>query len=218
MGRIAKNLKQLGPGIVAGLALSATGVQAKLIDVTGPASTAGALAEIIAAPAGVLNGNVLNDGQQGFDEAQGVTTSVVHNMDNGRSIAIGTTVDSHMIFLNRNGNSRIDHNDVIWTFSGEILGVMSDRGGLLEAASTFELGAAGTNYPAAGFDARGMEGSDRYDRIGSNMLRVNMAVTEPGDWIRVVTAAAVPEPSSSIAMLALGLGGLLTLRRRRFRA
>lgn len=199
-------------GALASIAFAATSAQASIIDVSDNLSTAGVAAEIIGAPAAVLNGNRINAAQQGFNEAQGVTTSIMHDTDNGGSIAVGTNVDSHMIFLNRDGGGRIDHNDVIWTFSGIILGIMSDRGGNLEVASTAELGAAGTSYPTVGFSARGMEGSDSYSIVGANMLRVTMQVSQPGDWIRVVTASSVPEPAS-MGLMALGLG-LLGLRRK----
>jgi hypothetical protein len=116
---------------------------------------------------------------------------------------------------------------VEWLFDGVILGIMSDRGGLLEAASTFELGNAATNYTvgvgAPPFAARGIESNngglgpypnDGYT-INGNMLTLGMSVTEPGDWIRVITAASVPEPSI-IWLLGSGLA-LIGFARRKVR-
>ena len=64
--------------------------------------------------------------------------------------------------------TRLNHFEVEWVFDGLILGIMSDRRGEMEAASSFELGAPGTNYtvrspgsgPAAPFNARGLEGNN----------------------------------------------------------
>lgn len=191
------------------LGIVSTPVHALLIGVneTLGASSMGTSAAIIGAPTDALDDLVTNTGMQGFDEAQGVVTSVAHSIDGGGSIAAGTVVNSHMIFLNSEGSSALSHFGVEWTFDGLILGIMSDSGGILEAASTFELGNAATNYTvgpgAAPFPARGLENNngglgpfpnDGYT-INGNILTVGMSVTEPGDWIRVVTAASVPEPS-----------------------
>jgi hypothetical protein len=157
---------------------------------------------------------------QGFNEAQGILTTVAHAVDGG-VIAAGTYVDSHMIFLNSAGGASLRHYDVVWTFSDPILGVMSDIGGSLEAASTFELGAPGTNYtatfpgsgPAAPFSNRGMEAypQDWYTVVTPYTLAVNMYVTEPGDWIRVVT---VPVPGAVLlGVLGLSVVGV-KLRKR----
>lgn len=73
---------------------------AVIVSVSGPVSTAGSTAPaIIAAPSDALNDFVTNTGMQGFDEAQGVLTTVAFDIDGG-SIAVGTLVNSHMIFLN----------------------------------------------------------------------------------------------------------------------
>jgi hypothetical protein len=204
------------------VAALSTSAQATLISVAGPASSAGTAPAIIGAPDHILDDFVFNTGMQGFDEAQGVTTSVAHGIDGGGSIPAGTVVDSHMIFLNSDGTTRLSHSSVDWVFSGAILGIMSDSGGALEAASTFELGNPATNYtmtfvgggPAAPFANRGLEGnngtglgSDGYALLNPTTLRVGMIVTEPGDWIRVVTATAIPEPST-LALFAIGLAGL----------
>ena len=100
---------------------------------------------------------------------------------------------------------------VEWLFDGIILGVMSDSYGTLEAASSSFLGAPGTVYPGA-FAARGMEGADSY-LVSGSMITVSMAVSEPGDWIRVITASAVPEPST-VLLFSTGLLLLMTTLRK----
>ena len=172
--------------------------------------------DIIAAPPSVIDDppGAVNDHQQAFDERQSVLLAVALAVDSG-FIPAGTLVSSHMIFLNTDGP--VFASDAqIWTFDGIILGVMSDTGGTLEAASTALLGALGTIYPAA-FPNRGLEGGDSYLLLG-NQIALTASVTEPGDWIRVITLASpVPEPSTLLllAMSVAGLAGSTWLRSRR---
>lgn len=179
------------------IGLLAFRADAAITDVTGPVSSVGTAAEIIPAPPEVLNSNVFNTGQQGFNEATVVTTED-YAIDSGL-IPAGTLVSSHMIFLNaENGTTfppLLTHEDVEWTFSQAILGVMSDNEGSYEVASSSELGAPGTIYPAAPFTARGLEPggpgglhTDGYS-VSGNEITVTMHVSQPGDWIRVVTCA-----------------------------
>ena len=199
----------------------ASPVHAELLSVSGPNSQlAGTAPSIIAAPVFALDGFAANTGMQGFDEAQGLLTTANHYVDGGSFIAAGTRVDSHMIFLNSAGPAAIVQLGVVWTFSGTILGVMSDTHGTLEAASTFELGNAGTTYGT--FTFRGFEPTNEIGFpnpidaywINGNQLTVSMGVTEPGDWIRVVTISPIPEPEI-YAMMAAGLGLLGFVGRRK---
>ena len=205
-------LKSTIPAVVLAFAFSG-GASAALINATGSGA-------IVAAPTSVLddaadctlagNGCVM----LGFDEQQGVSLGSALSVDGGGTIAAGTLVNSHMIFLNTPGTTRNESN-ATWFFDGIVLGVMSDRNGSLEAASNGELGASGTTYYGGTFGNRGFENSeDWYSGIGSSMLEVNMLVTEPGDWIRVVTAVNVPEPGT-LALMGTGLLGLFGFRRNR---
>ncbi|UCF94110.1 MAG: hypothetical protein JSW39_08125, partial [Desulfobacterales bacterium] len=144
--------------------------------------------DIIAAPVYILDDppGAVNDHQQAFNEQQCVRLLFDLTVDGG-FIPAGTQVGSHMIFLNTDGATPGLDRNVEWVFDGPILGVTSDTGGVLEAASSSFLGAPGTTYPAA-FPNRGMEPGDGY-LVTGDTLTVSMGVSEPGDWIRVLTAA-----------------------------
>jgi hypothetical protein len=191
---------------------------AALTAVEGPRSTigpgsiplhAGLPPAIVAAPEDVTDDAAHNLRMEAFDERQGVRLAAPLEVDGG-VIEAGTLVDSHMIFLNTGPGDDpfpAKHAGVVWTFSGRILGVMSDLYGNLELASSDSLGAPGTSYPRASMRARGLETQkggdapwpdDGYTIEAEHRLRVSMSVSEPGDWIRVITesepAAAAESP------------------------
>ena len=112
------------------------------------------------------------------------------------------------------------HSDVVWTFKRPIIGVMSDVHGNLEAASTAALGAPATNYlmpavagcipfgtvGAAPFAFRGLDTTaagppythqpcpaddDCYSIETPTTIRVSMHMSQPGDWMRVLTKSAI---------------------------
>jgi hypothetical protein len=194
--------------VLLAMSVMAGQANADLIGVAGPLSSAGTAPSIIPNPPVAGNAAVTNLGQEGFDEVQDYVTFAAYSMDAG-VLAAGSFVDSHMIFLNNPGGGGITHNGVVWTFSNPIIGVMSDYTGSLEVASTGYLGAAGTSYPTTAFDARGMEGTDSYFfAAGSNQLTVNMGVSQPGDWIRVVTHATPVPGAFLLGMLGLSVAGV----------
>jgi len=189
----------------------------------------GASAAIIAAPANITNDHVggaaVNINQEGFNENQGVITTLAHVVDGGGVIAAGKHVNSHMIFMNSpdvpGQDPLLSHLDVVWTFKNKIIGVMSDIDGALEAASNVDFAAVGTLYPTS-FFRRGMEPEttlygevDGYNFSGlnDNQIRVSMNVREPGDWIRVLTAA-VPVPAA-VWLFGTALIGFIGFSRRR---
>lgn len=221
-GKGMKNIIKTGLAAVCLLGLSTAVSNGAIVGVGAGNSSAGTAAAIIAAPADVNDDAAINTGQQGFNEAQGIVTALAYDTDQG-TIAAGTRVDSHMIFLNSRGNTALSHFNIRWEFSGSILGVMANIGGSHEAASSAELGAAGTTYPSA-FGNRGLEGSyidgpfgtnDAYS-IAGNFLTLSMKVTEPGDWIRIVTVSAVPLPAA-LPLYAAGVAllGFMGWRKRK---
>ncbi len=232
-----KKIIQKGLVLAAGAAiasvLSATSASALLLSVsTDTTSNLGVTANIIdPIPVGfqVMDATVFNTAQQGFNENQNYLLTEDLMVDGG-VIEAGTRVASHMIFLNRENElstNHISHNDVKWTFSHKILGIMTDSPGLAEGLSSSFLGASGVAYPTSVlvdgvavkvFDNRGLEGGGdaaTYDAmIDPYSLMVSMYVTQPGDWIRVVTAvplpAALPLYGAGVALL-----GFMGWRRRK---
>ncbi len=170
--------------------------------------------DIIAAPDNVMDDSpgAENENQQAFNEAQYYLLTSDLRVDGRKTINSGVTVDSHMIFFNTPDN-KFSRDLATWTFDGIILGIMSDFFGRLEAKSNMFLGASETIYPER-FWARGLEGRDSYFVNGSS-IDVYMEVSEPGDWIRVITQSIpVPEPAT-ILLFGLGLLGLSKVRRKR---
>ncbi len=171
-----------------------------------PGTSTGVFAAEIAAPLSATNNTVTNIAMQGFEEKQGVLLSSNLNVDNnskmsnGGIVSAGQMVNSQLIFLNGATGHFLRQENVLWTFDGEILGVMSDGQGTLEVNSTALLGAVGTIYPSSGFNARGLEGNlsshnDTYS-VSGNTLTTSFFVTQPGDWIRVITAFTDPDPAN----------------------
>lgn len=160
--------------------------------------------------------NPLPTHQQGFNEKQGVYVPGLLPVDGG-AIAPGVTIDSHMIFFNQTGDGDLV-SVATWTFSGEILGVMSDSPGSLEAFSSPFLGASGTSgYPAGGYKYRGMESDDFYTILTPTTLEVTMHIAQPGDWIRVITRSSVPDSGATASLLAFGLIAIAWIRKIRSR-
>jgi len=169
-------------------------------------------------PVSVQEDSPTNTLQQGFDEKQNVWLTSAVNVDGG-SIAAGQHVNSHLVFLNSYENARIN-TTAKWTFDGDILGVMSNTNGSLLMGSD-GLFASFTDYFTVGnltgaFNTQGLEGGDVYSVTG-NLLNLTMTVSEPGDWIRVITAtpsvSAVPIPAAFF-LFAPALLGFLGLRRK----
>jgi hypothetical protein len=152
--------------------------------------------------------------QQGFNEKQShiLTKDITHD---GGVISKGTRVDSHLIFLNTKGKKPAVDTTAKWTFSGDVIGVMSDYIGQFLKDSNSELSNFNnfTIGKSLTFNAAGLEGNFDGYVITGNMLDLKMRVTEPGDWIRVITVSEVPVPAA-LWLFAPALMGFLGLRRK----
>jgi hypothetical protein len=97
------------------------------------------------------------------------------------------------------------------TFDGEILGVMDQRAELIVSAS---FGKSGVSYDYSNA-LIGLEYGDRANTsFSGEVLTFGWNASNPGDHVRVFTAA-IPEPQTYALMLAgLGAVGFMARRRR----
>lgn len=167
----------------------------------------------ITAPATVTNGSPgSNTEYLYFNEVQNYTLGSDLVTDQGTILA-GTMVNSHMILLNReSGKSRLELTGT-FTFDGDILGTISDIHGAARLVPSDYLGAP-TTY--TNFSNRGLESNDSFFFSGAT-LTTEFIVTQPGDWMRVVTAAEVPLPAG-VVLLGSALAGMGVARRRKKQA
>ena len=186
-------------------ALSATQASAVVVSAIGASEYTGPSTNI-------TNGSPTSNTEYLYvNEAQGVTLGSALTTDQG-TIAAGSIVDSHMIFLNRVGGALLDI-DATFNFSGRILGTMSDINGVNRLVPSDFLGGI---FTYTNFNNRGLENSDDFSIGGVNdtSLFAEFRVTQPGDWMRVVTVSNVPLPAGAVLM-ASGLAGFGLMRRRK---
>ena len=176
---------QLRTAIIAlgAAALAALPAQAGVVsgNVTG-GNAGGSFVELSPAPGFTVgNNNQQNPNLNAFDEVQNLTLAA-----DVAGIMAGTRVSSHYVFFDPQPSRSIVGNV---TFDGAILAVITATGDLLASDALF--GRPGVTYlnPAA----RGLEAGDTFSVVG-NTLGVNWTASSPGDYIRVLTAAAGPEP------------------------
>lgn len=143
-----------------------------------------------------------------FNEKQGVTLLSNLATTIGGTILAGTRVNSHYVFFDPGPSGQMIGNV---SFDGAILGLLTTRTSMVNTDAL--LGKTGVTYLSDG--RRGLEAGD-FATFSGNALNVDFTASTPGDYIRVISAAAVPEPASW-AMLIAGFGAIGGAMRRRAR-
>lgn len=145
-----------------------------------------------------------------FNEVQNAVLHTAVTTSNG-IIAAGTRVSSYMVLLNhvKASDRTVLNLSGTATFDSAILGLITTVADL--NASDAILGAVGTTY--ATFNMRGLEDLEAVSYLGDTAT-LTLNVTQPGDWMRIVTISTVPVPAAGFLLFG-ALGGLAALRRRK---
>lgn len=151
----------------------------------------------------------------GFDEDQNITLAGPISVDILAStglpgvLAAGTTVASHYVFFDPDGNGLIDG---LVNFNSDILAVIFTRANL---AGTDFLANTGVTYLNPSL--RGLETGDVVSIFDADTLSFITKASTPGDYVRVLTEFSPPDVDvpapAALALFGLGLTAL-GLRRK----
>ncbi len=189
--------------------LSAGAASASVVSVVINSSSV-PVAGVIGIPGPIVGDNNINiNSVFAFDEAQNFTLTSALVIDRiAGSIASGRSIDSHFVVFDPVGSVRVS---ATITFSRAILGLIITTGNL--SASNYLGATTGVTY--LNVTETGLELSDRIS-FSDDFTTLRWTASNPGDHIRVITAA-VPLPAGGLLLLG-ALGGLAALRRRKMAA
>lgn len=174
------------------------------------------IANPLGTPNTVGNNTFNTNNLYGFDEDQNVTllANLAYELGSfalpgAGNLLAGTVVASHYVFFDPLNNTNLKGTV---DFDSKIIAIMTSRSTLL---ASDVLANTGVTYLNPGL--RGLEPVDTVTISSANQIRVDFTASSPGDYIRVLTEhspAAVPDSTSSAALLGLSLITLVSIRRR----
>jgi hypothetical protein len=217
--RVRKNTLLMGMAVVAAAFLATAGARG---DVVSGTSTASGGFGILATPPSTVDANNVNINELfAFNEQQNVvlanplTVDVLNGGPGGGTIAAGTVVSSHYVFFDPPGAGGTINGTV--KFDHTVIGIITTNDDPKLDGNLFNsdfLGAAGVTY--ANVVSRGLEPGDTAvrDSIDPTQVDVHLSASDPGDWIRVITIAPLPNSFWGGVVMLGGIAGLRVMRRR----
>ena len=188
--KFSKSIKSV---VASSFALAAMSSQAGVLNVSATSTNCDVAVTTSTSPITLPVGNSCVF--RAYNELQNVVANSLPAFDIGGSIANGTRVNSHLLVWNPPGSSRVTGTV---SFDGPILGIYTEAAGLNGSDALFGL------QPSYTFTAgQGLERGDSIMFISmTSTSSFDFTATNPGDYVRVITA--VPEPGV-LSLLALGL-------------